>query len=237
MFTKSASFYDAIYAAIGKDDAHEAQMVHDLVQQHKHSPGKRLLDVACGTGHHLVTLEQWYEVEGLDLDPRMLAIARRRCPGVRFHRGDLATFKLPQRFDVVTCLFSSIGYAGTVQRLNHALRTMSRHVVPGGVVVVEPWITPEKFEEGHLGAVFVDQRDLKIARINSSTRKAGVSVLRFHYLVGTPSGITRFTESHRLGLFAHERYVSAFREAGLDVIHDPEGLIGRGLYIGVRRTN
>lgn len=237
MFTKSASFYDAIYAAIGKDYAREAQMLHDLLQRHKHSLGNRLLDVACGTGHHLVTLQQWYEVEGLDRDSQMLAIARRRCPGVRFHRGDLVTFRLPQRFDVVTCLFSSIGYAGTVRRLNQALRTMSRHVVPGGVVVVEPWITPGKFEEGHLGAVFVDQQDLKIARINSSTRQDGISVLRFHYLVGKRSGITHFTERHRLGLFAHERYVNAFREAGLDVTHDPEGLMGRGLYIGVRRLN
>src|SRR6266852_8311061 len=84
MFTKSAAFYDAIYAAMGKDYVREAQRVHALIQQHTRTPGKTLLDVACGTASHLAVLREWYEVAGLDLDPRMLAIARRRCPGVRF---------------------------------------------------------------------------------------------------------------------------------------------------------
>jgi hypothetical protein len=62
----------------------------------------------------------------------------------------------------------------------------------------------------------------------------GVSVLDFHYLVATPAGVEHFTERHEMGLFRHEDYVAAFTDAGLRVAHDPEGLIGRGLYIGVR---
>jgi SAM-dependent methyltransferase len=232
MFTKSAAFYDAIYAAMGKDYVREAQQVHALIRQHTRAPGKTLLDVACGTGSHLAVLREWYEVVGLDLDARMLAIARRRCPGVRFHRWDMAAFHLRRRFDAVICVFSSIGYARTRARLRRTVKTFAEHTTPGGVVLIEPWIFPEKFEKGRVGLVVVDQPALKIARMNGSERRRDLSPLRFHYLVGTPDGVSHFTEEHTLGLFTHEDYLTAFRAAGLDVSFDPDGLTGRGLYIG-----
>ncbi|OLC29338.1 MAG: hypothetical protein AUH31_07190 [Armatimonadetes bacterium 13_1_40CM_64_14] len=236
MFTKSAAFYDAIYAAMGKDYVREAQQVHALIQEHTRAPGRTLLDVACGTGNHLAVLREWYEVAGLDLDTRMLAIARRRCPGVRFYRSDMAAFHLDRRFDAVICLFSSIGYARTRARLHRTLKTFAQHTAPGGVVLIEPWIFPEKFEEGHVGLVVVDQPALKIARMNGSEHRGRLSPLRFHYLVGTPDGVSHFTEEHTLGLFTHENYLTAFRAAGLDVSFHSDGLTGRGLYIG-RKPN
>ncbi len=234
-YQRMAQFYDAVYVdGVGKNYAREAEQVHALIQQHKRSPGSALLDVACGTGGHLEHLKAHYAVEGLDLSPDMLAIARKKLPDVEFQQADMTGFDLARGFDAIVCLFSAIGSVVTVERLRLALRAMSRHLNPGGVVIVEPWITPEAWEDGHLGAVFVNQPDLKIARINRSRREDGVAVLDFHYLVGTPGGVEYFTERHDLGLFSHDDYVAAFRAAGLEVIHDPRGLIGRGLYIGIK---
>ncbi len=234
VFTKSAQFYDLIYAAAGKDYRAEALRLHELIQAHKRSPGKALLDVACGTGAHLAELRRWYDVEGLDLDPQMLALAAQRGPGVPLHQADMGDFSLPRTFDAVICLFSSIGYAKTEPNLRQALATMARHTAPGGIVIIEPWILPERWEDGHVGAVFVNEPSLKIARINTSERRDNVTSLTFHYLVGTPEGIESFTEEHELGLFSDGQYREAFRAAGLDAASDAGGLIGRGLYYGVR---
>ena len=93
---------------------------------------RSLLDVGCGTGRHLELLRERYEVEGLDINPTMLEAARERCPDVTFHEADMADFDLGSRFDVVMCLFSSIGYVRTEARLRSAVLCMRRHLNPGG---------------------------------------------------------------------------------------------------------
>lgn len=221
MFTMSAQIYDAIYSA--KDYAGEARRLKAFIAEHKRSAGNTLLDIACGTGGHVPYLRDEYAYEGLDLDSQMLAVARERNPGIAFHQGDMCDFDLGRQFDVVACLFSSIGYAGTVEKLGLAIGAMARHMLPGGVLLVGPFFPPEAWHVGQPHAIFVDQPNLKIARMNVSGRRDNIALLDFHYLVATPEGIEHFTEHHELGLFTG---------AGLDVVHDAEGLIGRGLYIG-----
>ena len=232
MFAKSAAWYDAIYA--WKDYPREAEQLHALIGQHARRPTATLLDVACGTGQHVSYLKAHYAVEGVDLDEEMLALSRQRCPDVVFHRADMVDFDLHQQYDVVACLFASIAYTKTLPRLRQAVASMRRHVRPGGLVIVEPFIRPDRFEPGHVAAIFVDRPDLKIARINVATVENGIAVLAFHYLVGTPVEVRHFTERHELALLSHDEYLAAFRASGLDVVYDEEGLMGRGLYIGIR---
>ncbi len=232
MFVKSAAWYDAIYA--WKDYPREADRLHALIGQHAPRPAATLLDMACGTGQHLPYLKTHYAVEGLDLDEEMLALARQRCPDVVFHRANMVDFDLHRQYDVVTCLFAAIAYAKSLPRLQQAIASMHRHVRPGGLVIVEPFIRPDRFQPGHVAAIFVDRPGLKIARINVGTVENGIAILPFHYLVGTSEGVQYFTERHELALFSHNEYLAAFRATGLEVVYDEEGLMGRGLYIGIR---
>jgi SAM-dependent methyltransferase len=234
MFTKSQRFYDAIYS--GKDYAAEAERLKRYIADHKRSPGRALLDVACGTGGHVPYLRDDFAYEGLDLDPGMLALAREHYPNIPFHQGNMLDFDLGRTFDVVTCLFSSIGYARTVPGLRQAIGNLARHVAPGGVLVVGPFFAPEDWVPGQPHAMFVDQPDLKLARINvSGVDPTGrIAILDFHYLVGTPAGVEYVTERQELGLFTEADYRAAFAAAGLAVTFDAEGLVGRGEYIGAR---
>jgi SAM-dependent methyltransferase len=232
MFTHSAALYDAIYGS--KDYAREAERVHALIQEHRRSDGNALLDVACGTGRHIAELRAHYQVEGLDLDEGLLGVAREHNPGVPFHQGDMLDFELGRRFDAVTCLFSAVAYARTVGGLQRAIQCMGRHLRPGGVLLVEPFFSPEDYHAGTVHATFVDQPELKIARMTLSRVEDGLAVNDFDYLVATPQGVEHFTERHAVGLFTHVDYLSAFEAAELEVTYDREGLIGRGLYIATR---
>lgn len=232
MFDRTARLYDALYSF--KDYAVEAARLAEEIR-HRFAAARTLLDVACGTGKHLEYLRAHFDVAGVDLDPEMLDVARRRLPDVPLAEADMVDLSLGEQFDAVTCLFSSIGYALTVERMRAAIRAMTAHLVSGGVLVVEPWLDPETFEDGHIGTLLVEDADVTVARVNSSSREGTTSRLVFHYLIGEPgSEIVHEVEEHRLGLFTDDEYQAAFTDAGLEVEHDPEGLMGRGLYVGVK---
>lgn len=232
MFSKSEKYYDEIYGAMGKDYFAEAMKVHQFIQKYKNTKGNTLLDVACGTGAHAGPLSELYKVEGLDLDANMLQVARKKYPKIKFHHGDMTNFNLGRQFDTITCLFSSIGYVKTKTNLRKAIRTMSRHLLPGGVLLVEPWFTPEQWNPGRVFVLRVEKPDLKIIRMSRGGQRGTISSIEFQYLIGTPEGIEHSVEHHKLGLFTHEEYLEAFHSAGLQVVHNKRGLDGRGLYIG-----
>jgi SAM-dependent methyltransferase len=233
-YEKQAAYYDAIYEAQGKDYRKEANQIHEIITRHKKSPSSKLLDVGSGTGGHFPYLSERYVVQGLDLDGAMLEVARKRFPDGTFHQGDMVDFHLDQKFDAITCLFSAIGYTRSLENMQAAVRNMSRHLVEGGVLIIEPWYAPNEFAEGPPHATFVDRPDLKIARVNFGEIEGDVSILLFHFLVASEGEVEYFTERHELGLFTEQAYLEAFDEAGLDTVHDPEGLTNRGLYIGVK---
>lgn len=235
MFSKSEKYYDALYEALGKDYSKEAEKAHKTIQKYRHSKGKSMLDVACGTGTHAGFLKKYYNVEGLDFDSNMVRIAREKHPTIRFRQGDMINFNLSRQFNAITCLFSSIGYVKTKTNLKKTIKNMSRHLSVGGVLLVEPWFSLEQWRVGYIHTLHVDKPELKITRMSIGGKRENISTLDFHYLVGTVQGIEYFTEHHELGLFTHADYMNSFRAAGLEVFHDKKGLDGRGLYIG-RKT-
>jgi SAM-dependent methyltransferase len=171
----------------------------------------------------------------VDLSEELLQVARARCPDVPLHRADMADFDLGRTFDVVTCLFSSIAYVRSLERMRAATEAMARHVAPGGLLLLEPWFPPERYWTGTITANFVDRPDLKIAWMYTSDPPAGrLAVLDISYLVGTVEGVEHFEERHELGLFTDEEHRQAFRDAGLEVEHDETGIFGRGMYLGRR---
>jgi ubiquinone/menaquinone biosynthesis C-methylase UbiE len=235
MYNQSSKYYDALYASLGKDYASEADHIAQIVAERCRSGGNELLDVACGTGRHIEQLRERFACEGLDVSRSMIEIAQQRNPHVPFHLGDMIGFNLAKRFDVIICMFGAIAYAPNAQRLDQTLQGFARHLKPGGVVIVEPWVRPEDWQDGAVHALFVDEPELKVARMSVSRRDANVSVLNFHYMVASRDGIRTFTEPHRLTLFTADEYTNAFRKAGLFSEHQDEGFAGRGVYVGYSR--
>ncbi len=231
LYTKSARFYDALYHFKNYKSA-SAKLKHYI---QTHNPGaKTILDTACGTGKHIELVSEFYDAEGLDISEELLAIARERCPSVTFHKGDMIDFNIGKKFDVVTCLFSSIAYVKTFENLCKAVSCMTDHLNAKGLLLIEPWFSKETFWTDTITANHYDEKNLKISWMYTSKREDELSVLDINYLVGTPEEISYFKERHELGLFDDEQYRTAFKSAGLNVSFDKEGLFGRGIYIGIK---
>lgn len=230
MFTKTAKHYDAVYS--DKDYESETEKLTALVRE-RAPRSKTLLDVACGTGRHLeyLTRNPSFECTGVDLDDEMLSIARIRAPEAAFHNGDMRNFALGIQFDVVTCLFSSIGYTKTVEHMDRSVANMASHLVAGGLLVVEPWITPESWIVGKPHSSTAETEDFVVTRMMVAEPVERGRVV-FEYLIGDSSGINRVSETHEMGWFTHEEYMAAFQKAGLIAESIQPGLTNRGLYIG-----
>jgi len=228
-YTRRPELYDLEYSF--KDYAEEAATLERIIRE-RTPHAKTLLDVACGTGKHLEHLRRTFQCEGADLDEGLLAVARGRVPDVPLHHADMRDLALERRFDVVTCLFSAIGYVGGTEGLASTARTFARHLNAGGIALVEPWITPDAWMTNRPNLLTYEEPGFALARATvSGLRDERVSTTEMHYLVATPAGVEHFVERHDPYLFTTDEMRGAFETAGLAVDYDAEGLIGRGLWI------
>ncbi len=237
MYDKSARIYDLLYVGSGiKDYPAEAAELHRIIQDA--SPAAQtLLDVACGTGAHLVEMQRWYAVEGVDLSPAMLAVARTRLPGIPLREGDVRTLDLGKTFDAVTCLFSSIGYMTDPSQLRAAIARLAAHVAPGGVLIVDGWVRPGQWRDNYRpdSPDVASDDEVTVVRLSYSRRDGSITALEMHHLVQTDAGIEYFMEPHRLRLTETDECVAAVTDAGLEARVIPDYMPNRDRIVGIRR--
>lgn len=227
-----ADVYELAYEF--KDYASESDWIMATIRRH-HPQARTLLETAAGTGRFLEMLRPHFEeVEGLDVSEAMLLRAAERLPGVRLHAADMTAFDLSRTFDVVCCLFRSIAYCRTVAGLHATVKAMARHVAPGGLLLIEPFFSPNTYWVDRVTLNHAERDDLKLAWMYVSEREGTLARLRIHYLAGRSTGVEHFEEVHELGLFHGADFESAFAAAGLRLEFDPRGPTATGLYIGHR---
>lgn len=238
MFRDRAGYYDRIYH--WKDYPAEAARIRALLSAAGIEDGSRVVEAACGTGSYLAALSAHYQVEGFDLHEGVLAVARTKLPGVRLFQADMADFQLDRTADALLCLFSSLGYLDP-SALDAAIECFARAVRPGGVVMVEPWITPEEARPGRpVVHVWDGQRadppePMKLVRALSAQVEGQKAILDFHWLVVTPEGTEHFVDRHELWMTPRDTLLAAFASAGLEArwLH-PGPLTGRALVLARR---
>jgi len=194
--------------------------------------------VACGTGAHLAELRRRYDVEGADLSPAMLAVARGRLPGIPLHQADMRTLEVGRRFDAVICLFSSIGYVTGPSELRSTVARLAAHVAPGGVLILDGWVRPDEWRESFRPEPdMAHDEGMLVVRLAHARREGNVTAMDMHHLVQTAEGIEYFVERHRLTLTPTADYVSAVESAGLAARVIPDYMPGRDRIVGVRAAN
>jgi SAM-dependent methyltransferase len=230
----SGRCYKCIYAA--KNYEREAAEIASITRRLNPSTAT-LLDVACGTGRHLEHLRHQFQCRGLDAQSSILAVARARlADAVRLHVAYMTDYELPDRFDAITCMASSIGYTRTLGGLAAAAKCIATHLNPAGVVIIEPWLTPNAWlDPGLVSVEQFEDEDATLVRVDVSSRAGNASTVRSHYIEVTTDGISTADHVHVLGLFSRDEYLEAFGAAGIRASFDEAGgFMGRGLITGVK---
>jgi ubiquinone/menaquinone biosynthesis C-methylase UbiE len=99
--------------------------------------GRRMLDIASGTGHFAqAAFDRGAVVEGLDISADMVALASRRFPDVPFKLGSAESLPYADAsFDAVTCCFGLLH----MERPEAVIAEIYRILSPGGRFTYTTW--------------------------------------------------------------------------------------------------
>jgi len=129
----------ALYA-----EPHTQPLFEALLTATSVGPGRRLLDVGCGSGlMMLLARGRGATVTGIDVAPGLLAVAHARLPDADLWLGDMEQLPLPDAsYDAVIGV-NAFQFAGDPLR---ALREAARVCRPGGAVAASTFAEPERSE-------------------------------------------------------------------------------------------
>lgn len=227
-----ASQYDLMYK--WKDYKKEAALLEKYIRTYLVKKKYKLLDLACGTGEHHRFLSKKIEVQGLDLNKKMLQIARKKNPNISYKHGDMTSFTLKEKYDVVTCLFSSIGHLRSYTDFEKMIACVVQHLNPGGVFLIEPFIDKKDFKKNFNDARLHVDGPQSFCRIALSQMRGNNLELNFHCLYSDGKNV-HYTHAQEYNyLFQKEKLLQIMTRHGLSSTQQPEGLLSyRGLLIGV----
>jgi SAM-dependent methyltransferase len=137
-FSDLARVYDLIFDEIEYEDwtRFTLETVRDLGGTLR--PGSSVLDLACGTGSSsLPYVQLGFRVTGVDLSAQMLEVARAKLPGVTFFAQGFTELDLPDRFDLVSCVFDSLNNLTRPEDLELAFVRVFAHLNPGAWFVFD----------------------------------------------------------------------------------------------------
>lgn len=231
-----AEYYDQIYLK-WKDYKSESEVIKSVINEFGKESSKTLLDVGCGTGEHLRYLSREFRCKGIDVNKEMIEIARTKIKDAEFEVADMIDFRLKQKFDVITCLFSSIGYVQNLKNLIRTLKNFYRHIADNGLIIVEPWVFKKEFRKGTFRIDTYEDDKAKLARMGTSKLTKSHWLVHFHYLIGTNGQIKHVKEIHKMLSANYEDYTKAFNLTGFSSTRFLEKNLwtqSRGLFVAVK---
>ena len=138
-------FYADIYDYLVFNSQKDQYEVGEIVNKTTPSSESVILDVGCGTGHHVAELiSSGYRTQGIDISPSMIAQAKKNFPNYKFDVADtLNTSEFaPNTFTHITCMYFTIYYLKDKMQF---FENCMKWLMPGGYLVVH-LVDRDKFD-------------------------------------------------------------------------------------------
>jgi SAM-dependent methyltransferase len=150
-------------------------------------PGRRVLDIACGTGilarEIISRIGSRGRVAGIDPSPGMVAVARQLAPGIEWREGIAESLPFPDdSFDAVVSQFGLMFFKDQRQ----SIREMLRVLVRGGRLAVAVWDSLDSMP------AYADE----VALLDKTAGRPAASALRAPFVLGNREDLaTLFSEA------------------------------------------
>lgn len=136
-------FYSSISSYYSEIFPYKPAQLQFVKKQLGQIKGAKILDIGCATGelsYHLA--EQGAEVTGIDLNPDLIAQAKKskKYPGLHFQEGNmlkLTTDFPPESFDAVLCFGNTLVHLLSVERIREMLEGTNRILKPDGKFLLQ----------------------------------------------------------------------------------------------------
>ena len=123
----------------------ECDFIEACLSAHGPNPSKRILDIGCGAGRHLLSLaKRGYQVSGIDLRPEMIdyvhAEAAKAHLLVEASVDDLRRLSITGAYDAALCVMDTFRFLLTNEEITAHLQAVAQRLAPGGLYLVDFWV-------------------------------------------------------------------------------------------------
>lgn len=237
MYNTKAYIYDLLYSF--KDYKKETSILLNILNKHQIvSDLSNILEAGCGTCSHMkYYAPNFKSVVGFDLNEEMIEIGKKKVNNCKLFKADMTNDNLlntvqTNSFQVILCLFGSIGYIFPGEKLEKVFNIFYKLLSKNGVAIVEPFIDPSQFISNYSDITTYNGDDFKLARIGKSKRKypnhkdeelVNRLIVNFHYMMTKhlqEGNVEYFEETHEMQMYTKEQFKKIGEKVGFKVEFD-----------------
>jgi SAM-dependent methyltransferase len=219
-FKEYSKYYDLLYQ--DKDYQAEVNYVDLLIQKFS---GKKsnILELGSGTGKHAdLFARKGYSVTGIERSPEMVRISEKfSSERVKFLVGDIAAYKLDEKFDVVVSLFHVISYLNSNEDLVSTFRNVAASLQEDGVFIFDVWYTPAVYSQVPETRIKrLSGAELNVIRIAESEINYRSGVVNVKYEI-----ILENRQDHQLSIVKENHPMRHFTESEIAMLAQLTGFL------------
>ena len=129
-------FYADIYDYLVFNNMKDEYEVGEIMNKTSASSQSKILDIGCGTGHHVASLSgRSVDIIGIDISPAMIKKAKKNYPDYKFEVKDATNGQIfaPDTFTHILCMYFTVYY---IQNKAQFFENCYNWLMPGGYFIL-----------------------------------------------------------------------------------------------------
>lgn len=170
-YNKYANFYD-IFNKYRSYEL-ESKFILDTIKNRK-----RVLDIGCGTGKHMNVLENLgYIVNGVDISPNMIKVAKTRVKGNIYNKNVL-NLKLDEKYNAIILMKSVLNHLNSYDEFEKSIKNILSHLEKNGIAIID-------LDNKKLNNIYEDKvDDNKRLIISKYDKESRIQYRKYSFFIG-----------------------------------------------------